>query len=99
MIVRILSEGQFEVDEASMGRLEALDAELAIALAGDNEEQFQQALSAMHSEVRSIGRPLDAATIVPSDLTLPASGSTLAEVQALLVSEDVQDGEQTTSSS
>ncbi|HUZ20591.1 MAG TPA: hypothetical protein VMU75_08485 [Acidimicrobiales bacterium] len=98
MIVRILNEGQFEVDGATMDRLEALDAELAVALAGGDEEQFQRALAALQTKVRSIGRPVDATTIVPSDLTLPAPGSTLAEVQDLLASEEVPEGEQTTTS-
>ena len=44
MIVRILGEGQFEVDEKLRGRLEGLDAEVEARFQANDEEGFDKAL-------------------------------------------------------
>lgn len=87
MIVRILEEGQFELDEAKSKELERLDEPLEVALQAGDSIGFARALEAVESWLRTNGRPLDASTIVPSDLVLPAPGSELSEIQALLESE------------
>lgn len=84
MIVRVLEEGQYEIDDANAETVERLDAVLGDALRSGDEETFSTAFSAVLEEVRSTGRLLDDTTIVPSDLALPHPGATLAEVQALL---------------
>lgn len=84
MIVRILEEGQYELDAANTATLDKLDSVLGDALRSGDEDTFAAALSAILDEVRSAGRKLDASTIVPSDLALPHPGATLAEVQTLL---------------
>ena len=88
MIVRILGEGQFEVDEQLRGRLEALDAEVEARFQANDEEGFEKALQTLQDEIRSAGRPLDPTTIMPSDLAVPAHGSTLEEVRTLFDSEN-----------
>ena len=83
MIVRVLGEGQYELTAEHAERIEGLDGTLSQAVAAGDEAWFTKALEALLAEVRS-GRPVDAATIVPSDLAVPAEGSSLAEVRALL---------------
>ena len=87
MIVRILGEGQFEVPDDVLGALDKLDAELNAAMEAGEEERFGQALEALAERVRSSGKELDATTIVPSNLTVPHPGATIAEVQELLASD------------
>lgn len=84
MIVRILGEGQYELDDAEMARVERLDATLSQALGAEDEAWFAKALDALVAEIRAGGRPLGPGTLVPSDLAVPADGSTIAEVRALL---------------
>ena len=84
MIVRVLDEGQYELDEAAVARVEALDATLSQALGAGDEAWFTKALVRLVTEIRSSGRRLDPATIVPSDMAVPAEGSSLEEVRALL---------------
>lgn len=88
MIVRILGEGQLELDDEAAGRLDKLDDDLDHAIAANDPEWFERALRAMLAEVRANGRPVDPSTIIPSDLALPAEGSSLAEVRELLESEN-----------
>ncbi len=84
MIVRVLEEGQYEIDDANAEAVARLDAVLDEALRSGDEPTFAAALASVLDEVRSTGKLLDDATIVPSDLALPHPGATLAEVETLL---------------
>jgi hypothetical protein len=88
VIVRILSEGQYEVDEQYRAHLEELDSNLEAAFAADDGEEFDNALKTLHDEVRRVGTPVDVATITTSELALPAPGSHIDEVRELLNSEN-----------
>ena len=87
MIVRILSDGQYELDDEGEKALPALDAQLDKSLANEDEAAFAEALSEIVTKVHEHGRLLSAEQIVPSDLALPAPNSTMAEVRELLASE------------
>ena len=87
MIVRILGESQFELDDSTAEKLDRLDDPLEAALQAGDAAAFATALDEIASWVRSHGTPVDPTTIVPSDLVLPPAGSDLAEVKALLESE------------
>ncbi len=84
MIVRILGEGQFEVDEAGRHALDELDATLLRALDDGDETAFADALAALIAEVTRVGSPLPADAFSPSDLVIPFPDSSLAETRALL---------------
>jgi hypothetical protein len=88
MIVRILEEGQFEVPDSELGALEDLDAKLAAAIEANDVETFTEVLSRLAERVRSSGTPVDASTIVSSELTIPHEGASLDEVKRLLASGD-----------
>jgi hypothetical protein len=91
VIVRILHEGQFEVDPATVLRLEELDAVLESTLHDTDEARFREALANLLNEVRTKGHLIPADTIVPSDLTVPYDGATLQEVAGLLTSETTEE--------
>ena len=92
MIVRILGEGQYDLDEAGMDKLNELDAAVEAACQGTDEAVFEAALAALLDSVRSLGtaHPVDA--IDSSDLILPGPGSTLAEVSEMLGDEGLIPG-------
>ena len=54
MIVRILGEGQLTLDDASLPRLNELDAAVESAVANNDEAAFGPALSALLDEVRQM---------------------------------------------
>jgi hypothetical protein len=84
VIVRILGEGQVDVPDAELDSLNSLDDALQRAVDGGDEEGFAQALLALLSRVRDVGRPLPDEEIVPSELVLPSADASLAEVRVLL---------------
>jgi hypothetical protein len=88
MIVRILGEAQYELGAEDAAALEQLDQTLAISIENGDEAGYEATLAQMHEMVRSAGTEVSAETLVPSGLTLPHPGSSLAEVRELLASED-----------
>ena len=63
MIVRVLGEGQFQVDDDTAAKLTALDKDLDAAVRDDLEEPFAAAMHAAVALVRANGSPLPAAGI------------------------------------
>jgi hypothetical protein len=92
MIMRILGEGQYEITEDHLDRLNELDAALQSAADADDDMLFATALSALLDAVRSYGTPLPAETITPSDLVLPDENTSLAQVRELLSDEGLIPG-------
>jgi hypothetical protein len=84
VIVRILEDGQYELAGSAGPTLDALDHELEQAIAAGDEPAFAAALAALVHEVHRSAQRLGADVIVPSDLTVPAAGSSLDEVRRLL---------------
>lgn len=87
MIVRILEDGQYEVADQAAAGLNEIDGRLAKAIESGDNAAFAAELEALIAAVHKSGTRLDATDLRPSDLAVPAAGSTLAEVQELL-SED-----------
>ena len=84
MIVRILGEGQFRLDDDAAAKLSALDAELDSAVEAGDEPAFRTALGASVRLVRESGARVPDDTFVTADLILPFSDATVAEVRQLL---------------
>jgi hypothetical protein len=89
VIVRILGEGQLELDDSQMASLDELDQQLVAALEADDEAKFHDVLNRALAKVRSEGAPVPADRFVPSDLTLPDKNASLADLREFLASEDV----------
>ncbi|MFE7908381.1 MULTISPECIES: PspA-associated protein PspAA [Streptomyces] len=92
MIMRILCEGQYEVTDEHLNRLNELDTALQSAADAGDEAAFTTALSALLDAVRSLGTPLPDERITPSDLVLPDADTSLAQVRALLSDEGLIPG-------
>jgi hypothetical protein len=84
MIVRILGEGQFRVDDDTAMKLNALDKDLDAAVRDDEEAVFRAALRAAVALVKTSGTPLSADEIVTAEFILPFSDATISEVRKLL---------------
>ncbi len=92
MIVRILGEGQLEVDDAAMDELNRLDSAVEAAVNAGSEETFRPALAALLDKVRSLGTPLAADALEPSDLILPYADARLEDVREMLSGEGLIPG-------
>jgi hypothetical protein len=84
VIVRILGEGQFRVDDDTAGKLTALDKDLDAAVRDGEAAVFSATLRAAVALVRTVGAPLAAEEIATADYILPFSDATLDEVRKLL---------------
>ena len=92
MIVRILGEGQFRIDDAAAADLNRLDTELEAAVNHNDEAAFATALDGLLAQVRAHGSPLPPDTLEPSDLILPHQDSSMDEVRKLLTDEGLIPG-------
>ncbi|WP_344443491.1 PspA-associated protein PspAA [Kitasatospora nipponensis] len=87
MIMRIMGEGQFQVGDEHLNRLNQLDDELLTALDSGDESAFQSALGQLLAAVREVGSAVPDDSLEPSDLILPDEGATIDQVRELLRTE------------
>jgi len=92
VIIRILGEGQFDVDDDRIGALNELDDRLGVAVEADDAETFRSTLRDLLDTVRQSGARVPARDLVTSDLVLPDADTSLAEVRALLGDEGLIPG-------
>ncbi len=87
MIVRILGEGQWEVDAAHLEALNALDAAVERAVDSGDEQAFRSGMTALLDGVRAQGTRLEDDSLEESDFILPPSDASIDEVRALMTDE------------
>ena len=84
MIVRILSENQYRIDEKHMEAIATLDNELQEAVHKGDHEHFHSLLTQLLTLIRQNGQQVPDDELVTSDLIVPAPDMTLAEAQKYL---------------
>ncbi len=87
MIVRLMGEGQFRVDDDVREQLNEIDDRAVAALEADDEPSLDAVLDEMWELVRGRGERLPDDDLSPSDLVIPPSDLTLEETRRLF-SED-----------
>ena len=87
MIVRIMGEGQWEIDEETAEGLNELDEQVAQAVEAGDEENLSRLLGLMADAVHSKGTPLPENDLHPSDAIVPPPDLTLDEARELLEGE------------
>ncbi|MBS2937500.1 hypothetical protein KDN32_07080 [Nocardioides sp. J2M5] len=84
MIVRILGEGQYDLDDGALDALNGLDTQIESAIEAGDEDMFRTALQGLLAAVRSSGTHHAADSLDESDLILPPPDATIDEVRDLL---------------
>ena len=92
MIVRILTEGQFDLPGSFCDDLNALDNKLVEVVELADRDQFQSFLKEMLDLVRENGKPLAIGEFVESDVVLPAPDITIDEAGELFTGEGLLPG-------
>ena len=87
MIVRLMNEAQYRVDDSLLERLNALDDQASAALEANNETELDQKLEEMFELVRRQGERLADDDLSPSDILIPPSDLTLEETRELMTHE------------
>ena len=92
MIVRIMGEGQVKLEDSHFAELNKLDDELLSEMESGDEEGFRRTLAALLNAVRTMGGPLPADSLEPSELILPAPDASLEEVREMLTDDGLIPG-------
>lgn len=87
MIVRLLGEGQFRVDDTLGPKLNDLDDAIVKAVDAGDEKALWQALAVLAETVRANGERLSDEELVPSDAVIPPEDLSLDEARDLLSGE------------
>jgi PspAA-like protein len=87
LIVRLMGEGQWRVDDSVSARLNELDEEVSKAVEAGDEAALWHGLQALAEAVRSRGEKLDDADLTPSDAIIPPEDLSLDEARELLEGE------------
>jgi hypothetical protein len=87
MIVRLMGEGQYRIDDQLQSRLNELDAKAVETIDREDEPALDQILDEMAQLVRDEGERLPDDELAPSDLIIPPSDLTLEETRALFSDE------------
>ena len=82
MIVRISSEGQYNLPGSFIDELNEIDNELVEAVEAEDQAAFETLLKRMLDLVRDNGTPVPVEELVESDLILPEPDLTLLEASS-----------------
>ena len=92
MIIRIMTEGQYNLPGAFIDDLNELDNKLVEVVEREDREQFEITLKEMLDLVRQKGTEVPVDELVESDLVLPEPDITLEEAEDLFVGEGLVPG-------
>ena len=90
MIIRIMADNQYRVDDSFLPELDKLDDPVVAALDKGDAEGYASALKILVDFVREHGEVLPMEEVVPSNSILPAPDMTLDEVRKLMESAEVK---------
>ena len=82
MIVRIATEGQYELTDSDAEVFQDLDNEAVAACQGEDEEQFHQKFTRLLDFIRQNGQLVAEDRLESSDAIVPPPDSTLEEAKA-----------------
>lgn len=82
MIVRISTEGQYELMESDVEVLNELDNRAVSACESDDDDHFRSVFNELLEFVRSHGSPVPEDRLEPSDVILPPPDVSMQEAKA-----------------
>jgi hypothetical protein len=83
MIVRLMNEGQYRIDESVRERLNEIDERALEALEANDEDELDMLLQRMWDLVQTEGERVPDDELLPSDLLIPPTDLTLEETRKL----------------
>lgn len=92
MIIRILGEGQFRLDEDLLDRVNRIDNQIVAHVSQGNKVEFAKDLANLISTVKELAQPLDPAEILPSDIIIPPSDLSFEEARKVFCDEGLIKG-------
>jgi hypothetical protein len=79
MIIRVMGQGQYKVDDVLVNQLNVIDNRIVGHISRDDQDRFRKDLVELISLVKEKGIPLNPANIVQSDIIVPPEDLTFNE--------------------
>ena len=92
MIIRILGEGQFKLDDKHIADLNKIDNSIVDHVNKGDQIAFRKDLDKLISKVKDLGKPLDAGDIVRSDLIFPPEDLSFDEAKRIFSGDGIIKG-------
>ena len=92
MIIRILGEGQFRLDDNLLDRVNKIDNKIVNHVSGGNKVEFARDLANLISTVKELAQPIDPREIIPSDIIIPPSDLSFEEARQVFCGEGLIKG-------
>lgn len=92
MIIRILHEGQFDLDGDDLDALNQIDNLMVAAIEAQDQVRFRDLMDRMHRIVHERGKEVPVDVIRESDIILPDPDSSMDEVRDLFTGEGMISG-------
>jgi len=87
VIVRVMGEGQYEVPDELVPRLDEIDNAAVAAIERGDEEALRSRLSELHAAIEAAGTRLADTSLRRSDLIVPPTDLSLDEARRLFSEE------------
>jgi hypothetical protein len=95
MIVRIMTDDQYRLDDSKLAPVHELDDTLDVAMDAGDAAGFTAALEQLVAYVKQNGQPVPMDEVVASDLIIPAPDMSLDEAKARLHTVEAPEGQPT----
>lgn len=92
MIVRILGEGQFRLDDHLLDRVNKIDNKIVNHVSQGNKVEFARDLANLISTVKELAKPISPMEILPSDIIIPPSDMSFEEARHVFCGEGLIKG-------
>ena len=89
MIVRILTEGQYNLPSEYLDELNTIDNQIVDLVAKNSRSEFGSMIASMLNLVREKGTPVPIDEMVESDIVLPEPDITMDEAAKLFTGEGI----------
>jgi hypothetical protein len=87
MIVRLMGEGQFEIDKKHIDEINKIDNNIVKIVNKGDKKVFKSEFKKLNDYVRKYGKPIPHEILKPSDLIVPPADISLEEARKIFKGE------------
>ncbi|HPS91450.1 MAG TPA: hypothetical protein PKV33_04785 [Methanothrix sp.] len=92
MIIRILGEGQFRLDDSLVQKINKIDNQIVDHVSKGKKTEYVQDLANLISTIKELAEPVDPVEILPSDIIIPPSDLSFEEARKVFCDEGLIKG-------
>jgi hypothetical protein len=87
MIVRLMGEGQYEIDKKHVDEINKIDNDLVKIVNKGDEKTFKVEFKKLNDTVRKYGKPLSNDILKPSEVIIPPSDISIEDAKKIFKGE------------